>query len=210
MRGKPLEAATLALHGRNIPAYAGKTSLVNATDQVGEEHPRVCGENRVILTFPVRGQPTSPRMRGKPDCRPATPASMRNIPAYAGKTWGEGTWRPVDAEHPRVCGENRQETLRQELTRRNIPAYAGKTGSSAVTRSQSAEHPRVCGENFEFVPCPSSKFGTSPRMRGKLVTKIQVAYGDRNIPAYAGKTVTNGTGATLLREHPRVCGENPI
>ena len=86
-------------------------------------------------------------MRGK--LSPASPLFdlMRNIPAYAGKTYDHSEGREIIAEHPRVCGENdivgaggsfhcgtspRMRGKRWDAyggieAGRNIPAYAGKT-----------------------------------------------------------------------------------
>ena len=70
----------------------------------------------------------------------------------------------------------------------NIPAYAGKTYESHIILPHLKEHPRVCGENgCRFGECPMLG-GTSPRMRGKLITQILSMLLHRNIPAYAGKT----------------------
>ena len=45
-------------------------------------------------------------------------------------------------------------------------------------------------------------------MRGKQISHSLISYGGRNIPAYAGKTMTSGTLSLILAEQPRVCGEN--
>ena len=50
--------------------------------------------------------------------------------------------------------------------------------------------------------------GSSPRMRGKLRSRLLCAQERRLIPAYAGKTELIGTPDTAERAHPRVCGEN--
>ena len=130
---------------------------------------------------------TSPRMRGKPIPPHALNVSSRNIPAYAGKTLLSWLVSILNAEHPRVCGENvttwlcssvaagTSPRMRGKLavrcsrscTGRNIPAYAGKTRASRSCDTGDTEHPRVCGENaVSFMLMPSGS-GTSPRMRGK-------------------------------------------
>ena len=65
MRGKLILELTNFLPRRNIPAYAGKTTLEDMSLDAYEEHPRVCGENgrRFKPSSPLAG--TSPRMRGK-------------------------------------------------------------------------------------------------------------------------------------------------
>ena len=45
-------------------------------------------------------------------------------------------------------------------------------------------------------------------MRGKLRERLEDAWEQRNIPAYAGKTVCVNSVTITFPEHPRVCGEN--
>ena len=53
---------------------------------------------------------------------------------------------------------------------RNIPAYAGKTSEKRIILTGCWEHPRVCGENLPFATGAKPFPGTSPRMRGKLMS----------------------------------------
>ena len=89
MRGKPICARSRQRHRRNIPAYAGKTTLPRAKLMTAWEHPRVCGENAGIKFFSEAHIGTSPRMRGKLILDSHERPCQRNIPAYAGKT----AWR---------------------------------------------------------------------------------------------------------------------
>ena len=106
MRGKLRPHPTALGNARNIPAYAGKTSLRTVRYTPHQEHPRVCGENwmRLGLTRMLKG--TSPRMRGKPQPRTRRCRTRGNIPAYAGKTHLYELLTRETEEHPRVCGEN--------------------------------------------------------------------------------------------------------
>ena len=45
-------------------------------------------------------------------------------------------------------------------------------------------------------------------MRGKLFRIECPTIDERNIPAYAGKTLQLQPDQVILEEHPRVCGEN--
>ena len=45
MRGKRIDRLKREYSKRNIPAYAGKTGVSDATAVLQQEHPRVCGEN---------------------------------------------------------------------------------------------------------------------------------------------------------------------
>ena len=167
MRGKQSITVNYYCSKRNIPAYAGKTLGFLFQPDAFKEHPRVCGENASEFPEKLKNFGTSPRMRGKRFRYCVLNGTLRNIPAYAGKTtfptgiltWGE--------EHPRVCGENWRwcsalilisgtsprmrgkhfSCLTDRKTQRNIPAYAGKTPRSPGGYAAGPEHPRVCGEN---------------------------------------------------------------
>ena len=176
--------------------------------QLIAEHPRVCGENGKAGNGTMATAGTSPRMRGKPRKGRYRYQMRRNIPAYAGKTLTTGLTQRLDAEHPRVCGENRRPRQRvlaasgtsprmrgkpatiadpQRLSR-NIPAYAGKTRRAVCPLAPPPEHPRVCGENRQIASEIGVRDGTSPRMRGKHLEPLKIVDTKRNIPAYAGKT----------------------
>ena len=169
-------------------------------------------------------------MRGKLALTELLAPVRRNIPAYAGKTQVQHAKDRSKPEHPRVCGENgslnppEAETLgtsprmrgklgiHRQPTQpgRNIPAYAGKTGDTIFRSWLQTEHPRVCGENASDDATAPVTAGTSPRMRGKpafLPNGHSIA---RNIPAYAGKTVSATCSTLSCQEHPRVCGENKV
>ena len=130
--------------------------------------------------------------------------------------------------HPRVCGENRpcgktrireggssprvrgkQASLAWISTRRGlIPACAGKTGPRLRPWLLHRAHPRVCGENATEPTVGDQPAGSSPRVRGKLhFVAIQDRL-DGLIPACAGKTVDMQLAYSIIRAHPRVCGEN--
>ena len=70
------------------------------------------------------------------------------------------------------------------------------------------EHPRARGENPGMSPKSLIICGTSPRTRGKLLTCIFVVVCGRNIPAHAGKTISNVHSKHSKAEHPRARGEN--
>ena len=107
MRGKHQRSPESAESPRNIPAYAGKTPFSAAIWISAAEHPRVCGENVCTRGKLPAMRGTSPRMRGKHHDGIFGFGFRRNIPAYAGKTCMRGPRAAARAEHPRVCGENR-------------------------------------------------------------------------------------------------------
>ena len=169
MRGKPGSSPVGGTTTGLIPAYAGKTGRAEKRGSLRGAHPRVCGENRVLLPH-RRGLPgSSPRMRGKRPGIGSGQAVEGLIPAYAGKTLGHHIRPRLFPAHPRVCGENRPPLAhrklkpgssprmrgKQRLNKRNkwnrrlIPAYAGKTVRGYPTSGAEWAHPRVCGENTE-------------------------------------------------------------
>ena len=69
-------------------------------------------------------------------------------------------------------------------------------------------HPRACGENTGTSGRPSSPYGSSPRVRGKLRSRRLHDLRHGLIPARAGKTGAGSVVCASRRAHPRACGEN--
>ena len=71
---------------------------------------------------------------------------------------------------------------------RITPACAGKTRKADDVIWKVADHPRVCGENGK--PCANfiSSGGSPPRVRGKLLPRVEQIAAARITPACAGKT----------------------
>ena len=207
-RGKQSSWPSIMGLMRNIPAYAGKTMPMIFIFPFFSEHPRIRGENRIKGFFEPFGGGTSPHTRGKPFGESLPFRLHRNIPAYAGKT--SGFWSIIRCfpEHPRIRGENCDDTSAQATTTRNIPAYAGKTWSRKFRSPVNKEHPRIRGENVVEAFEEVFNFGTSPHTRGKREWGGSLDFSFRNIPAYAGKTGCSAAGPCRWQEHPRVCGEN--
>ena len=150
-----------------IPACAGKTHSPLTTSYMLTAHPRVCGENLMILVRIGRKAGSSPRVRGKRPRPIQRPHPSGLIPACAGKTWVCGVPSRRSRAHPRVCGENRSQEIRvgdgsgssprvrgkrnshrrRPQRARLIPACAGKTHAHPNHRPSPRAHPRVCGEN---------------------------------------------------------------
>ena len=130
--------------------------------------------------------------------------------------------------HPRVCGENRcgvefkTPALGSSPRVRGkhsgvwkkfnlwglIPACAGKTSNIDCLVHKNQAHPRVCGEN-QHRPARSTPLkGSSPRVRGKQDSPVEMLDGSGLIPACAGKTFEVRKPPSVHPAHPRVCGEN--
>ena len=208
VRGKHHPRAPRHRRPRLIPACAGKTVRVLAVRSAAEAHPRVCGENLLLLSRIARPAGSSPRVRGKQSGGVLSHGGLRLIPACAGKTPMSPLSRRTARAHPRVCGEN-WAGLRPTIllmgssprvrgkpcfrrARRGphglIPARAGKTSPFPWGRPGVSAHPRACGENGPHMSLYDSSQGSSPRVRGKRRACGARRSGGGLIPARAGKT----------------------
>ena len=91
---------------RITPAYAGKTKTEKGEPKKEQDHPRVCGENLLVLFFGLTPLGSPPRMRGKLQLSGLWYLGTRITPAYAGKTNFLVNLFAFRRDHPRVCGEN--------------------------------------------------------------------------------------------------------
>ena len=168
----------------------------------------MCGENPSEKRYARMKVGSSPRVRGKLWDLVAVFVNAGLIPACAGKTFPAMSRVRYIRAHPRVCGENTNDTISAALeggssprvrgkhapaeTRsageRLIPACAGKTPVTLNVTSAAGAHPRVCGENPRPRPDASQDSGSSPRVRGKRGQRGCQLPSTRLIPACAGKT----------------------
>ena len=72
------------------------------------------------------------------------------------------------------------------------------------------DHPRVCGEKFWKLIPSAPRFGSPPRMRGKVTSAFFVESRTGITPAYAGKRTWPTPPTTAAQDHPRVCGEKRL
>ena len=193
------------------------------------EHPRIRGENNRRSAPNGRTRGTSPHTRGKLEKAERNVKKARNIPAYAGKTWGRGGLIGLQEEHPRIRGENaqiedhhvhidgtsphtrgkRMVAVTGEGYARNIPAYAGKTDPMDIWHTREAgTSPHTRGK-----PPPNTstanRLTEHPRIRGENPRPWQPSRRPAgNIPAYAGKTAaTRGMRNTMCGTSPHTRGK---
>ncbi len=91
---------------RITPACAGKTCICRLVYCTDVDHPRVCGENPLIIESDYRLQGSPPRVRGKLLTTFYGQSIGGITPACAGKTSSRPSPRKAYRDHPRVCGEN--------------------------------------------------------------------------------------------------------
>ena len=171
---------------------------------------------------------SSPLTRGKRAARSSLSASLRLIPAHAGKTTSSLTYASVMSAHPRSRGENptgapisieasgsspltrgkRRIRRRTGVPSGLIPAHAGKTRSTGTWAGMSQAHPRSRGENEDFYSESERRRGSSPLTRGKLFVTMTLRVASGLIPAHAGKTRWRAPSTRSRPAHPRSRGEN--
>ena len=91
---------------------------------------------------------------------------------------------------------------------RIIPADAGNTIGMPCRKAWRADHPRGCGEHIPQALIQAGGEGSSPRMRGTLVTWADRDGPVRVIPADAGNTAWFWNARIAIKDHPRGCGEH--
>ena len=209
------------------PAYAGKRAGLSGLALPDGDHPRVCGEKCRTGSARPAAPGSPPRMRGK-GCLPSGRRGLQGItPAYAGKRHRLYSLISTSRDHPRVCGEKFDASVKEEIKagspprmrgkgirkqtcnpRSGItPAYAGKRFDDELDQFESKDHPRVCGEKFVRPFLLRWCVGSPPRMRGKGYGATIGEDGMRITPAYAGKSSFGLPSQTFTGDHPRVCGE---
>ena len=167
-------------------------------------------------------------MRGKLEVKEFKSTATRIIPAHAGQTSTLGMTVVRPSDHPRACGANDDFLVQlgamvgssprmrgkrcvgrvQHPWPRIIPAHAGQTEKSHQKQWFAPDHPRACGANSASNEAAMTRFGSSPRMRGKRMVAGIWQTGRRIIPAHAGQTPPSTTRDTCRPDHPRACGAN--
>ena len=167
----------------------------------------MCGEKSSRLPRRLKNAGSPPRVRGK--VRPGVVRGHEGgiTPAYAGKRVHSELEGPRSEDHPRVCGEKRQQhyilwslsgsppRMRGKVLLRSgpdawgriTPAYAGKRHVCSAPCKGMGDHPRVCGEKGLALPLALPPQGSPPRMRGKGMYAVHPARTRGITPAYAGK-----------------------
>ena len=126
VRGKRLRACPTAAQDGITPAGAGKTCPCGSSGRHAVDHPRRCGENRMMMSIVGIKLGSPPQVRGKLGGREHSGFKRGITPAGAGKTWGAPDVSIVSRDHPRRCGENRGAYLRGSAGIGSPPQVRGK------------------------------------------------------------------------------------
>ena len=167
MRGARNSNTSLAMWLGIIPACAGSTAALRSRSVDYRDHPRMCGEHRLVERPADLEQGSSPHVRGAPYHVRRTWWRRGIIPACAGSTCRIRLLPASRRDHPRMCGEHSVFVARITLKLGSsphvrgalqialvnirgqgiIPACAGSTAAKAADCSDARDHPRMCGEH---------------------------------------------------------------
>ena len=167
MRGKVHCSSARTAAAGITPAYAGKSSEHTQRSGTSGDHPRVCGEKRLMVVMEYAAVGSPPRMRGKARPHPMGTLERRITPAYAGKSPCLPVVLPCCEDHPRVCGEKSSFLSTACSPKGSPPRMRGKARYAVHRHRTHWDHPRVCGEKPDRILWEHWREGSPPRMRGK-------------------------------------------
>ena len=108
---------------------------------------------------------------------------------------------------PHARGRRRPDDPAQRA-RRITPACAGKTPRKRLIHHPVRDHPRMRGEDRPSTSNTPVGCGSPPHARGRLARRSSFATLSGITPACAGKTVWSAHWRRMLRDHPRMRGED--
>ena len=166
VRGEVALVSWTVLAGGITPACAGRSALKDLTDEIKQDHPRVCGEKCIVHTIGQIRRGSPPRVRGEAVFMRLSRWRVGITPACAGRRVAYSAGCYTTEDHPRVCGEKSQLTLevcnnpgspprvrgevyapvRRASCDRITPACAGRSDTAGHGFGAAKDHPRVCGE----------------------------------------------------------------
>ena len=170
-------------------------------------------------------------MRGKGADEQGVGGVAGITPAYAGKRVRCSQQALPCTDHPRMCGEKRQDRLDYYVPQGSpphvrgkgywrmykqsllgiTPACAGKSRLFFCSRLNPEDHPRMCGEKRGIRLPGSLGRGSPPHVRGKVDGCAQLWPFDRITPACAGKRLKRSRSTVppvaIVPLFPSVCNK---
>ena len=115
--------------------------------------------------------------------------------------------RPGSPPHVR---ERQVKQIYTMMNDRITPACAGKTAESKEGTEIGRDHPRMCGKDIIMTIDMVLVLGSPPHVRERpcRIGSLESSYGIT--PACAGKTDTCVYVSVGERDHPRMCGKDPL
>ena len=229
MRGRDRRGLLEVVNDGITPACAGKSATADWYPPLIWDHPRVCGEEPLLIFARAAVIGSPPRVRGRGRSHHRLCRRARITPACAGKRIYGPVVPARTKDHPRVCGEEpgqpRHRVYRKGSPprvrgraiplwgnppiRRITPACAGKSLCGLKSAACGQDHPRVCGEEVSQASTEVSRTGSPPRVRGRAARARKERGPARITPACAGKSRCRPGKQKSCKDHPRVCGEEP-
>ena len=142
------------------------------------DHPRACGANSAACNHSLVVSGSSPRMRGKPAPSFDLHVRRRIIPAHAGQTPMRARGAFSQADHPRACGANVQDTDSDPDRIGSSPRMRGK--QSDFMRKLLSAGPSIIGfaqwlQSSCYCSCFQSSAKT-PISRGTTPTSLFLGF----------------------------------
>ena len=172
-----------------IPACAGSTSLSVRVVSVRRDHPRMCGEHRVLASSSSVHQGSSPHVRGARFVTASARCATGIIPACAGSTCSRRSRFMCARDHPRMCGEHAVLDVLFDAVSGSSPHVRGAPRQYAQQSADWRDHPRMCGEHLTYEALANRLPGSSPHVRGAQVESEVFGVHLGIIPACAGSTL---------------------
>ena len=149
------------------------------------------------------------------------------IPTRVGTSKIKFTIFFLNQDHPHACGDKPESHIRTTQQKGSSPRVWGqasalndggaergiiptrvgtrKTVSSCRNRKQ--DHPHACGDKEAIPPLPLPLLGSSPRVWGQAILKLELVLCARIIPTRVGTRLCRGELASTSRDHPHACGD---
>ena len=108
------------------PAHAGKSNYIKAIRRQRKDHPRPCGEKKVVAYPSTMYCGSPPPMRGKGAQLVASSIRPRITPAHAGKSCWTKLIMNTYGDHPRPCGEKPKALRSVRMRSGSPPPMRGK------------------------------------------------------------------------------------
>ena len=224
LRGLPAPVVGIG----TTPACAGKTATAAWAGSRKRDYPRVRGEDGSIPRHSSTQSGLPPRARGRLGLGIDPMDAGGTTPACAGKTVTPTALTKGVRDYPRVRGEDPPSSFffcqfgglpprargrpavaaDFHAVRGTTPACAGKTRRWKASKTRPRDYPRVRGEDAHSPASWSLRVGLPPRARGR---RFRVGGGEitaGTTPACAGKTCPGAMSPALMRDYPRVRGED--
>ena len=149
MRGKdrPLEIGTEC--AGITPAYAGKRVCRFVLGILFQDHPRVCGEKRLLKDSQSVCPGSPPRMRGKVKHSIVIKFNNGITPAYAGKSLQKPLTKRTGKDHPRMCGEKASEYTCPLISLGSPPHVRGKACATSRRACAAGITPACAGKRLK-------------------------------------------------------------